>query len=129
MRKSFSFLLIGVILIIAAFSNPSEEQHREFVKKELREVMEAKMQSDSASENAIGELVLGLGKLLGGAVIDGVVSQLVFSDDYLLFSLTKMRHQGKEEIVGLGIFGNIILFKDLEEALEEGWLNEIKVRD
>lgn len=126
MRKAFSFFLIAVILIIAAFSNPKEAQHREFVKNELRAIMEAKMDKDSIGKDGLGELVLGLGKLLGSAVIDGVVDQLVFSDDYLLFSLTRMRHQGKEEIVGLGIFGNIILFKDLETALEEGWLNELK---
>lgn len=124
MRKLVSLILLGFILLIAVISNPEEQQHQTFLKQELKHYFEEKMQSDSTEQNALGDLILGFGKLLGGSVIEMVVKQKVSADNYVFFSLTKMRHDGEDHIIGLGIFGNNILFKDVEEVLEEGWLNE-----
>lgn len=124
MRKLVSLILLGFILLIAVISNPEEQQHQTFLKQELKHYFEEKMQSDSTEQNALGDLILGFGKLLGGSVIEMVVKQKVSADNYVFFSLTKMRHDGEDHIIGMGIFGNNILFKDVEEVLEEGWLNE-----
>lgn len=126
MRKLFSLVLIGIILIIAVISNPKQELHQDFLKKELKNYLEQEMKADAEEENTLGNLVLGLGKLLGGAAIDLAVNETVSADNYLFFSLTKLRHDGKEDIIGIGLFGNVVLFRDVEEVIKKGWLEDYK---
>ena len=40
-------------------------------------------------------------------------------DDYKIFSLTKAKVKGEEKIVGIGAFGKVWYFDDIEKSLKE----------
>lgn len=63
-----------------------------------------------------------LGLMLGGAIIDQVINNFVSADNYVLFSTTKITWDGKTKIVGIGVFGNVYLTRQLDDALNEGLL-------
>lgn len=125
MRKALSLLLVGIILIIAAVSNPPQERHQEALEKRLKDFFAEKMKSESEEEpDGLSQVVLGLGKIFGNAIIDLAIENKVTADNYLFFSLTKVDHQGEEKVIGIGLFGNVIITEELETALEEGWFEE-----
>jgi hypothetical protein len=45
--------------------------------------------------------------------------KLVKIDDYKIFSLTKVKVKGEEKIVGIGAFGKVWYFDDIEESLKK----------
>lgn len=65
-----------------------------------------------------------LGVMIGGVIIDGVVNNLISTDNYVLFSTTKISWEGKTLVIGIGAFGNVFLTSKLDETLKEGLLNQ-----
>ncbi len=63
--------------------------------------------------------------MLGGAVLDGFVDNVVSSDNYILFSTTKMTLDGEIKVVGIGAFGNVFISNKIDKAIEEN-LNKTK---
>lgn len=88
-------LMLLMILLILYFTNPSVEIHREAVKESLKKEIKDK-------ENPFAEV---FGEILGGYIIDKVI----FSEDYLFFSLTKMTSLNETEIIGFGILGKVYI--------------------
>jgi hypothetical protein len=78
----------------------------------------------SKTDNKWGEAVQTLGMMLGGAIIDGLISNLVTTDNYVIFSTTKISWKGKSKVIGVGVFGNVFLSGKLDEVLNEGLLTE-----
>ncbi len=123
-KKLISFFFIALVLVLAAISNPSEEKHQAVLKAKLKKHLNDKMEEESEQGNEIGDLLKGFGKALGGVVIDAAVETKVSSDDYLIFSLTRIDYDGEEHMVGLGLFGQVFITQKLDEALQKGWLEE-----
>jgi energy-coupling factor transporter transmembrane protein EcfT len=90
-KTLFKWLLIGIIVVlaIAYFSNPSEFQHREGLKE--------------------------LTKRLSVEVKDNSIQV----DNYKVFSLTKVKTDGKEKITGVGAFGKVWYFDDLKDYFKK----------
>lgn len=85
-KTLFKWLLIGIVIVLAFayFSNPDELEH----KSKLRE----------------------LTKNLPVKIKDSAIQV----DNYKVFSLTKVKIDGKEKITGVGAFGKVWYFDDLK---------------
>jgi len=44
------------------------------------------------------------------------------TDNYVLFSTTKITWEGETRIIGIGAFGNVFITKELDESLNKGLL-------
>ena len=77
-------IVVVVVLAIAFFSNPDESKHRHGL-KELTENLRVKIKDDA-----------------------------IQVDDYKIFSVTKVKVNGKEKITGIGAFGKVWYFDDLK---------------
>jgi ABC-type branched-subunit amino acid transport system permease subunit len=88
-KTLLKWLLIGmvVVLAIAFFSNPDESNHKKGF-KEWTKNLPVKIE-----DNAIKV------------------------DDYKVFSVTKVKVNGKEKITGVGAFGKVWYFNDLRDQL------------
>jgi energy-coupling factor transporter transmembrane protein EcfT len=86
----WSIIILIIILVIAFFTNPDHTVHHESLK-------------DYTSEKNLKK----------------VREKLVNIDDYKIFSLTKVKVEGKERIVGIGAFGKIWYFSDIEEKFKK----------
>lgn len=88
-KALIKWLLIGVVVVlaIAFFSNPDESKHRQGL-KELTKNLRIKIKDDA-----------------------------IQVDDYKIFSVTKVKVNGKEKITGIGAFGKVWYFNDLQDKL------------
>jgi len=77
-------------------------------------------QNLSKTKNEWGDTGEALGLMFSGVMIDGIINNLVSSDNYVLFSTTKITWEGKAKIVGFGAFGNVFISDELDKAMNEG---------
>lgn len=126
MKTSSGTLIITVVLSATAlFTNPQPERHKEAVKSKLSAFMQQSMkESLTQTDNEWEQAGQALGMMLGGALVDRIVEELITSDNYLLFSTTRMHWDGESKVIGIGIFGNVFLSKDIDHALDQGLLKE-----
>jgi hypothetical protein len=107
-------VLVGVLMVITA---PAEEKHKEAMMKAVKEYIDEEAENRGFKDNGITRL----GKnVVASAVKTALNSKLKF-DDYFLFNTTHVKLKGKNQILSLGILGQVITFdKDmLREKLEE----------
>jgi hypothetical protein len=71
------------------------------------------------NDNKFAALGASLGAALGGIIVDKFIDENVVVDDYYLFSITNVRWEGKIKMVGVGIFGKVILHSDINKKLKE----------
>lgn len=85
-KALIKWLVIGIVVILAVafFSNPDFDQHR----------------------NSLSDIKKELR--------DEIKEKKIIFDDYKIFSLTKKKVNGKEKIVGVGVFGKVWYFGDEE---------------
>ena len=90
-KTLLKWLLIGVVVVlaIAFFSNPDESNHKKGFKEWTKNI------PVKIEDNAIKV------------------------DDYKVFSITKVKVDGKEKITGVGAFGKVWYFNDLKDQLSK----------
>ncbi len=92
MLKAFvKWLVIFLILLfaVAYFTNPVESIHHQSLKDSIKELKLSKVRE-----------------------------KFIQVDDYKFFSLTKVKVDGHDKIVGVGAFGKIWYFDDLKKTLQ-----------
>jgi hypothetical protein len=124
MRNKTTSILIGIvaIVLIAIFTNPPIEKHREAVKTKLNVLMQQSMYENIDKTNTSGlESNLGatLGSMLGSAILNPFIDAAITSNNYIIFSTTELTWGGETKEIGFGIFGNVILSKDIDKALKD----------
>jgi len=115
MNKSYlTLIIIVLVLLVAIFTNPDLERHKEILKSEIHAYMQKEIKNNTSEmpEQA-------LGALLGGALIDRMVDSIVSTDNYLVFSTSKITWEGQSRIVGFGVFGNVFITGKVKDALTQ----------
>lgn len=119
--KHITLIAIITILLIAIFTNPSQEEHKEKVKETFTAYYQKSLkENETDSENAFA----ALGSLLGNTLINSMIENAITRDNYVIFSLTKITYEGEEKSIGYGVFGNVFLSEKIEEAFEK---NKLKI--
>lgn len=128
MKKGYvALLIIGLIVLIAALTNPSPERHKEVVKTKFKEYMQKSMKdSTNVSEDESDKVGLAFGMLIGNAIIEPIVNSLISTDNYIVFSTTKITWDGKTRVIGFGAFGNVFITKKIDNALDQGLLESLE---
>lgn len=99
-------LVAGVVLLVALLTNPSLDQHKSAVKIVAGKVVGEATQELEKEENPFA----ALGAAMGSVMINSLVESIVSSQNYLVFSLTRITFEGESRTVGIGAFGNVFLF-------------------
>jgi hypothetical protein len=82
-------ILVIAIIVFGFFTNPNESDHRKSLKEAIRNLPVK------------------------------VREKAVKIDDYKIFSLTRVKVQGDDKIVGIGAFGKVWYFNDIEDLLKK----------
>ena len=82
-------IIVVAALAIAYFSNPDETTHKHSL-KEIGQKLDIKIKDDA-----------------------------IQVDDYKIFSVTKVKVDGKEKITGIGAFGKVWQFDDIKDYFKE----------
>lgn len=120
-NKQLFLVILGLILIISVITNPNQDRHREVVKNKLSVIMQKAMtESLKNSDSGAKQIGSALGLMLGGAFLDRMIESMISSDNYVLFSTTKITWEGKTKLIGVGVFGNVFISNEIEKALKDG---------
>lgn len=120
MKKRYVILLVFIIFLIAAIlTNPSQDRHREIIKSKIKSHVERTIKEYTTTENPWEKFGQALGMAFVGVIVDKLVDNLITSDNYVLFSLTKVKILGETRVIGIGIFGKVFIFKDLKDIIND----------
>ncbi|MCL2761193.1 MAG: DUF4359 domain-containing protein [Desulfuromonadales bacterium] len=127
-KKYLIFAIIGILVFVAILTNPNQDRHKEVIKNKLNSYMQKSIKKSLPETNdELGQAGQALGMMFGAALVDRVVDTLVSTDNYLLFSTTKINWEGKSKVIGIGAFGNVYITSKLDKALNEGLLKTNKL--
>ena len=116
MKKNYFFAgIIGLLVLVAVLTNPNQDRHKEVIKAKLTTYLQKSMKES----NEFGQ---ALGLMFGGVFVNQILDQMITTDNYVLFSTTKITWEGKSKTIGIGVFGNVFVTKELDDALNEGLL-------
>jgi hypothetical protein len=121
MKKNHLILIvIAAIIAVAIFTNPDLSAHKEAAKAKMIAGMQKaiKQQTDIARKAAPDIAEPTVSSLFGEGFVDKVADNVVSTDNYLLFSTTKITWAGHSRIVGVGAFGNVYISNKINEMAE-----------
>ena len=111
-----TLFVIVTILLIAIFTNPSQEEHKEKVIETYNTYYQNSIEESHVnSENVFASL----GSLLSKTLISTMIENAITRENYVVFSLTKITYEGNEKSIGYGVFGTVILSEKIEEAFNK----------
>jgi hypothetical protein len=124
MKKNHIILFaIGLIILVAVLTNPNQDRHKEVIRAKFISYMQKSMSEKlSETDNEWKQAGQALGMMLGGAIIDRIISNTLTTDNYVIFSTTKISWAGESKVIGVGAFGNVFLIKELDEILNKDFL-------
>jgi len=128
MKKNLFVLTIGLIALTAFFTNPNQNRHKEEIKNKVTSIIQkSKNEPSNKSDGGLEQAGQALGMMIGGAIIDGIIDNIISTDNYILFSTTKLNWDGNTRIIGFGAFGNVFISNKLDEAVKEVLLKKSKL--
>ena len=109
MKLFFIFL----ILLITCISNPDRSHHTLHIKEHIM------AEVSNTKPEGIGETVgLGLGLVFGRNILDMVLHKADFNN-YMIFSTLSFKENNKDELISIGIFGQVILMIDTKKLRKD----------
>ena len=116
--------ILVLVIIIAVITNPNQDRHKEVIKAKITTyIQKAIKPTTTDSTNEWEQAGQAIGLMLGGVMVDQIINNLISTDNYLLFSTTKITWEGQTKTIGIGAFGNVYITKKLDEALDQGLMN------
>ena len=115
-------LTIGFVIMIAVITNPNEDKHKSTVKSKLvafkisKDIIDKSNNTSNSDYNSARHIGVILGSVIGSSILEEIVNDLVSTDNYLIFSTTKLAVKGENKIVGFGAFGNVFISDKLNLA-------------
>ncbi len=110
---------IVFILLIFAFTNPSEEAHKNKVCTEVTTAVEKA--TETTDNNFFTQGIRSFAKMMAGNFLNTALDELFEYHNYVLFSKGTVQFNGKEHAVSFGILGKVYTMNsdDMVKALEE----------
>ncbi|MFN8438168.1 MAG: hypothetical protein U0V72_11085 [Cytophagales bacterium] len=115
MKNKIFFSLILLIVFIALVTNPDLKKHQDAVGVRFKEYVHKKI-----NEHTSNKLGLSLGTLFSETIEHNLIPQIVSSDNYHVCSFTKIKWDGEEYTVGIGVLGTVYIYPNAEKVIEEG---------
>ncbi len=121
MKRIHLLLAAGFLVLIAVLTNPNHVRHKEAIKSRVvSSIQESIGNGKSEVGSDLEQLGKALGMVVGGALIDVVIENLVSTSNYGVFSLSKITWEEETRVIGIGVFGNVFITRKLDEELRKG---------
>ena len=109
MKKGVLFLaFLFLIIIVAVLTNPKIDIHKEAVSEKINE----RVFNNEKDNNVLVEVV-------GKNLTDLILNKAITIENYVLFSVTKLKRKGEKKTIGIGAFGNVFLNSEFEESIKD----------
>lgn len=121
MKNSYLiFGILGLLIIVAVLTNPDDQKHKQEVRNKITSYLQKTIQenTDPKSQEEAAEFQ-ALASFFGAKLADNLIDNMVSSDNYVLFSTTKITWEGETRKIGIGAFGNVYITNKIDEKLTE----------
>lgn len=117
MKKLLALVIVLLVAVLMALTAPEEQKHKDAMMSAVKEYIDEEASERGFKENALTKLGKGL---VTQAVKTALNSKLQF-DNYYLFNTTHVKLKGEDQLLSLGILGQVITFDKgmLKEKLQE----------
>ena len=121
MKKLLGVVIILAVAILMTLTVPDKKAHKEAMMKAIKEYVDEEAASMGIGDNGLARA----GKNVVTKAIETVLSSKLKETNYLLFNTTHIQMKEKDQLLSVGLFGQVITFnkdmlrKALEEAAEE----------
>lgn len=105
--KKWYAITAASVLVLAMLTNPGVEKHREAVMNEFQGSMRNETSNDF--ERA--------GKMIGLAFAETIVKQAVSTNNYIIFSTTKLTVDRETKTIGFGCFGQVFISDEAKRKM------------
>lgn len=114
--------LLALLLAVAALTNPGGDAHRLAARTVLIEVSDRVVDNKIAQMGAdTGFAAAGssIGKMLAGSLINQVVDQRIYRQNFFVFSLTRFKLTPQDDrTIGIGAFNRVWISDEVRHKLE-----------
>ena len=106
------WLVIIVIGAILAFTNPRKEDHIDSI---ITFAVTTTYEDTLDEEDTYG----AIWATLGASLAEKLIENFIEVDNYILFSIAKVKKSNESKIISYGILGNVFLSPKAKKALTE----------
>lgn len=111
-------LIVGLLVL----TNPSPADHRDSFKELATEIIQETMKEVQESSE-YSDVDLGMNALVSGfgvMIVNAMADNLIYRNNYLIFSTTVVKYEGESKVIGIGILGNVFLPEEkIKESIDE----------
>lgn len=110
---------IAVIVVVGIFAwltNPDIEQHKQAASGKLNEQIE-QLRGELKPKRKFFKVLKDIGFALSSGLLQQQIEQRVWTDNYHLCSLTKVRLKNRDVTVGFGVFADVWMFTDVVSGI------------
>ena len=121
MKKLLGVVIILAVAILMTLTVPDKKAHKEAMMKAIKEYVDEEAASMGIGDNGLARA----GKNVVTKAIETILTSKLKETNYLLFNTTHIQMKEKDQLLSVGLFGQVITFnkdmlrKALEEAAEE----------
>lgn len=125
-RSKTALIIVGIvaaILIIMSVTTPNKQQHEEAICGEVMGAFDKMLNDSMMSDDGATAFMTGvmfLGKTVIAPIVEGVVSNNLRVNNYIVFSKGVMTIGGKTKTVSIGLLGHVwtVDAEDIEKVVE-----------
>ncbi|RQO32428.1 hypothetical protein DBR32_02145 [Taibaiella sp. KBW10] len=120
MKKRYVFLLIFLLTgMVMFFSNPKEQTHRDAVSKEIMSALSEEKDQIEQKGNLAGVMMNNLNDDVFKLMVTPMVKNAVIREDYVVFSLTRLKLGAIDRRVGIGLFGKVFIAPQVKTTIKD----------
>ena len=102
MSKTRIFAILGILIILTAvFTNPSKEKINAKLTVKVKDILAKQLEYKHKDAVDFGMM------LFGDQLVNEFVNNYTFTDNYYIFSLSKINWNSEKIIIGGGAFGQV----------------------
>jgi hypothetical protein len=119
MKKWFAFLIIFILTGFTMWlTNPGQDKHERAVAKAITEALsEEKVRLTEAGN--LPPMLKELNEDMLDMMISPLVNQSVTREDYVVYSLTRLKLGAEDHRVGIGLFGKVFIAPQLKTTIKD----------
>lgn len=116
MKKLLVAVIIIGIAILMALTVPDKKAHKEAMMNAVKEYVDEEAEERGIADNGITRF----GKNVVNKAIEGTLGTMLKVNNYYLFNTTQVKVKGKNQLLSVGILGQVITFNKnmLRETIE-----------
>ena len=103
-KKAVGFIIIGFLVLIAVITNPEKDDHIAKLEEFVISQVDILGNENSDMKQGVKQI---LTHLIRTSYLEGLLNNNFIYNNWVVFSTTSAIIEGKETILGVGVFGNI----------------------